>query len=238
MNHFLFASLLLLCITLFSGCQSQKCELPAPPEWITQEQRAPQRLLGSAVVSGKFKMDKKKSVVHWVGKKKWPYTEYQGILQLANGEIDVNANRISSGDFIIDMNTLDIVSLKNSPSQYKKMLDRMRNNFFYVNEYPTIGFKIISVNELEKKQPNGTHQIKGRLTIKEATNDITIPAVITLQNNEIKAYSRFSINRNDYNIIYKENSVIGGIGNAAIMDSIDMALELIGMIDNLDKSNL
>jgi len=218
--------LFLLFVVLLSGCTAKRATLPEPPDWTTQKKEDPRRM-GFSVVSGNFGLDTKRSVVYWVGKKKWPYEEYAGTLNLSKGLMNLSMGKITAGDFTVDMNTLDIVSLKDSPHDYKKMMDRLRNYFFYVNDYPTILFKITSVSEA--KSANATHRINGKLTIKDKTNDISIPATIMLNGDEVKAWSRFSINRNDYNIIYNESSFFGGIGNAAIKDSIDMALELVGI---------
>lgn len=219
----------LLCLWLLPGCSGKRAALPAPPDWVAA-QKEDGRRMGAFPASGNFNMDTKRSIVHWVGKKKWPYEEYNGTLNLAKGVLVVQANHITSGDFTVDMNTMDIVSLKDSPGDYKKMMDRLRNYFFYVDDYPTIVFEITSVTDAHSAvYPQVTHMIGGRLTIKNKTNDLVIPATVAFAGNEVKAYSRFSINRNDYNIIYNENSFFGGIGNAAIKDSIDMALELVGV---------
>lgn len=227
----LFITCLMIWVIYIFVMSEEATPLPEPPEWVYRSLEAPKGAPAPGserpLESGSYFIDIQSSVLHWVGKKKWPYTEYKGTLALSTGKMVVGNGVLNTGEFTIDMTSLDLTSLKDSPKEYKKMMSRLRDNFFYVDQYPTASFAIDHIEPSTQK--DATHLIKGKLTIKGNTNTLTIPATISGSGKEIRAYSVFTINRTDYGIIYGEDSFFGGIGDAAIKDDIDMILELKGI---------
>ncbi len=77
-------------------------------------------------------------------------------------------------------------------------------DFFSAEKYPTMSFVTTSM----KKDKNNTYTLKGKLTIKDVTRDISVPVTFggiakNQQGKEVMGFqASFTINRLDYDIKY------------------------------------
>ena len=93
-------------------------------------------------------------------------------------------------------------------------------DFFEVDKYPTATFQITSVKK--NKSTDFTHTISGKLTVKGKTNTISFPAMISVDNGEVKIKSnKFSFDRQKFDITYKSS-----MKDLVIKDEVDMTVEL------------
>ncbi len=160
-------------------------------------------ILFSATVFGQ-NLKVKQSEIQWKAYKALnsdAFSHY-GTVQLKAGDVTVNKSRqITGGNFILDMKTIVADDMKGDRQKIYLENHLKSDDFFDVDNYPTVFFKIVSV----KNQPGkGTNSIvTGNLTIRKTTKTISFPANITWEGNTLKFVSGdFSFNRQDFGLTY------------------------------------
>jgi hypothetical protein len=148
------------------------------------------------------------SLVQWIGTK--PTGKHHGSLKLAGGAIYVKDSIITGGQFIINMNSLRDIDLAADTAMKNKLENELKGDMFFdVKKYPAATFEITSVmpfhpavgEELSFK--DATHIIKGNLTLKAVTKNISFPANIVINSNNITAVANFNIDRTQWGISYR-----------------------------------
>ena len=100
-----------------------------------------------------------------------------------------------------------------------------------VDTFPTASFEITSVEKLEGST-EGTHTVKGNLTIKGQTHGITFPANITQTETGATATASIEINRNEWGIVWggtqePNQGVIDFLKNNLVQDMISFNVSLV-----------
>jgi len=171
-----------------------------------------------------FKIETSKSKVEWVGKK--VTGQHNGDIKIKSGNLVVDGTTIKSGSFTIDMTSINTTDID---GEMKQNLDGhlKSKDFFNTAEHNTAMFEITSVED--KKEGVFTHVIKGNLTIKGITKEISFPAKIGIQGHAIAAYAKFNVNRTDFDIKYGSGSFFEGLGDKAINDEFELQINLAGI---------
>lgn len=214
MTTILFLSMTFL-MTL--GCKDGKKEA-------TTKEAGEARL--PALEAQEFQVDTSESVIHWKGKK--PTGTHTGTIRLAQGNIRATPGRIESGNFIIDMNSIQVTDLQGKDrndleAHLKGTVKGKEGDFFNVRKYPKAVFEITDLTE-----ENGRKFISGNLSIKEETKNITFPVEIRYRNEEIEITSpEFTIDRTQWKVNFGSRSVFEGLGDNFVFDEIPLRLKLI-----------
>jgi len=92
------------------------------------------------------------------------------------------------------------------------------------DKYPDITFQ--STNVTAKMSAAGRYDVKidGNLTLHGVTKRITIPAVVTLEGNNLRAVGEFKIDRDDFNV--KATSAFHGM--VRVDDDIKFEFDIVG----------
>ncbi len=125
---------------------------------------------------------------------------HYGTVKLKAGNVVMKNGNITSGNFIIDMKS---ISADDETGKRKMYLENhlKDEDFFDVDKYPTVFFKIIAVKPNTDKNYNSL--VTGNLTIKKITKKISFPANITSDNDGVKFQSKmFTFNRKDFGLNY------------------------------------
>ncbi|KUJ62454.1 hypothetical protein AR687_08360 [Flavobacteriaceae bacterium CRH] len=146
------------------------------------------------------------SKVDWKAFHKGGFAPRWGTLAIKSGEVSVEANELTAGDFVIDMKSIkvDPASVTEKDKKYSELEAHLKNaDFFDVEKNPTADFKITSVTNLAAKDtlseaPNKT--ISGNLTLKGKAVNVTFPAKVTVVNGTATIKAKFTVNRTDWNI--------------------------------------
>lgn len=154
-------------------------------------------------------LDPGTSILYWIGTK--PTGGHKGSFRFTEGELHLKDSVLTSGQFVIDINSLTNLDLANQPDMKKKLEDELRGeNFFDVSRYPTAKFEITEVKEYHPATTDkgvllkdATHMIKGNLTIKNASKNISFPAKIVLTEGKVKAEANFNIDRTRWGMTYR-----------------------------------
>lgn len=138
------------------------------------------------------------SGITWTGNK--VSGSHTGTIKLQSGALLTNEGKLSGGNFVIDMTSLENKDL--TDPEYKGKLEGhlKAEDFFATEKYPTSKFEITEVKDLG----NGKVGISGNLTIRETTKNITFEGTVTESTDaKIAANADFNINRKDWGIMYE-----------------------------------
>ncbi|WP_017259544.1 YceI family protein [Pedobacter arcticus] len=161
-------------------------------------------------------LDLNKSKIEWTGRK--VTGSHTGEIKLASGTLNFNKNKLSGGSFEIDMNSITNNDLTGTSAT--KLLGHLKSDdFFSTDKNPNAQFIITNV----------THQtpekaiITGKLTIKGIANTLSFPATVKQKNNILVATATgVKIDRTKYDIKYRSNNFITGLGDKAIDDNFEL----------------
>jgi len=215
-----FISLLALAITFTSviSCKGEKKN--------ETEATAPEEVVAPAPVASSYTVDAGASLIDWIGKK--PTENHTGTLKLSTGSIQTVDDKIQSGSFTIDMNSINVTDLEGDKKaglegHLKGEGEGKEDHFFNVAKFPTATFEMTGVSEKE-----GKTFIEGNLTLKGITKNISFPASITTSAEEVKLESEaFNIDRTQWGVNYKSKSVLENLGDKFILDDIELKISVV-----------
>lgn len=160
------------------------------------------------------------SVVTWKGTK--PTGAHNGTVSLKSGNLVTEDGKLKSGEFLIDMNSIKALDLKDADDKEKLEGHLKADDFFNVAKYPTSKFVITSVEEKD-----GKLVVTGDLTVKTTTKPITVPATVSETDGVITFKSdNFKINRTDFDIKYKSKSFFNDLKDKFIDDMIEFSFDV------------
>ena len=119
--------------------------------------------------------------------------------------------------------TFEIVSVKalNTADNLAEKYDAYSENM----EQPAEGEKIMDVGEYLLE--GATHEVIGNLTMRGKTLAITVPAVMNVSSDSVKAYTNFSIDRTKWGLMYgDESSVEDKAKDQFIYNTVGVGLKL------------
>lgn len=126
----------------------------------------------------------------------------------------------------MDMNSIVCTDLTGS---YKTKLETHLKNedFFHTASFPTATLEVNSITPksgISAGQPN--FDIKGKLTIKGITKDITFPALLRFEGAAMTASGEMRVDRAQYDIRYGSKSFFSDIGDKAINDEFILKFDI------------
>lgn len=146
------------------------------------------------------------SLVTWTGSK--PTGEHTGTFN-TKGSLAVNDNNLTGGSFDIDITSLKNLDLKEEDGKSKLEGHLKSADFFDVEKFPKATFVITGVDPFTADSSekttiaNPTHRIKGNLTLKDSTKNISFPARVSIDANKLTAEANFNIDRTQWGMNYK-----------------------------------
>ncbi len=167
-------------------------------------------------------VDVSASQIEWKGFK--PTGTHNGTIAIENGEIHTKDNLVSSGSFVMDMNSINSLDLEGEGKQkleshLKGTIEGKEGDFFNTKEFPEATFEITKAESMD----NGIINLSGNLTLKGETNNITFPVNITKDETSLLLKSEtFTIDRTKWDVNFGSKSVFDNLGDAFINDDIEL----------------
>ena len=155
------------------------------------------------------------STVTWKGYK--VTGSHEGTISLKSGHLEMNGNKLTGGEFVVDMTSLSNSDL-DGDSKGKLEGHLKSDDFFGVATYPTAKLVFTSVKPLNKN----SYTVTGDLTIKETTKPITF--VVSVYEN--KATATMKVDRAEYDVRYGSGSFFDNLGDKTIYDEFDLVVDL------------
>jgi len=177
---------------------------------------------GGGNANGKYVVNASQSNLIWKAEK--VTGKHDGAVKISNGEVSINAGKLVSGSFVIDMTSMVVSDIKDANMNGKLLGHLKSDDFFSVEKYRTSTFVVTAVTPGSQ---SGSYNVKGNLTIKGITKPIEFPAAIVVDGNTMKATATITVDRTKYDIRYGSKSFFEGIGDKAIYDNFTMELQLV-----------
>ncbi|MFA6072800.1 MAG: YceI family protein [Candidatus Woesearchaeota archaeon] len=168
------------------------------------------------VAKGPYTLDVEDSTIAWSATK-IAATPHTGTINLKSGSIDLTDINFATGSFVIDMTT--ITSDQNLDNLIKHLNSA---DFFNVKMYPTSTLNVKSISKLDDSKYN----IVADLTILNVTKEITFPATLIMDDDNLIANAKFDIDRTKWGIKYNSGSFFKDLGDNTIKDEISYTLNL------------
>ena len=155
------------------------------------------------------------STVTWKGYK--VTGSHTGTVNLKEGTLAFDGDKLSGGQFTIDMTSLVSTDLE---GEYKGKLEGhlKSDDFFGIANNPT---STLVFNKVEASGKN-SYKVTGDLTIKGKTNPISLDVSIYGS----KATATMKVDRAKYDIKYGSGSFFDNLGNKTIYDEFDLVVDL------------
>ncbi|MFZ4056555.1 MAG: YceI family protein [Ferruginibacter sp.] len=150
------------------------------------------------------------SLVTWVGTK--PTGSHTGTFAVKEGSLTVKDSTLAAGNFTIDINSLINIDLAADAENKGKLEGHLKSpDFFDAAKFPTAKFEITGVevfkyDSLTMKDvvmKDATHTIKGNLTLKDSTKNISFPAKVSITADKVTAVADLNIDRTLWGMNYK-----------------------------------
>lgn len=174
-----------------------------------------------------FKVDTKASKIEWVGEK--VTGKHTGTVAISSGEVVNNHGKIG-GKIVIDMTSITVTDL--TDEKKGKLEGHLKSDdFFGVQKFPTSTFEIISVTPksgVTAGSPN--FDVKGNLTIKGITKEITFPALIKFEGPKMTTQGELKVDRSKFDVRYGSKTFFEDIGDKAIYDEFTLKLNVVANI--------
>lgn len=156
----------------------------------------------------KLNINISKSDIHWYGYYTFYFGGHDGTINLKNGHFIKTNDKISGGEFSIDMTSIKSTDIEN-PKANKSLVNHLKDpDFFDVNIYPQ-GKLIITKVEYH----DATHaRLEADLTLKGITKSINFQAEFNFQ--ERTMTTKFKIDRTRWGVNYKSKMKDGAISDA------------------------
>lgn len=156
------------------------------------------------------------STIAWTGKK--VTGKHTGTLQFSEGYLVLESGSITGGEFIVDMTSLTVTDLEAGKGKEKLEGHLTSDDFFGTTNHKTSKLVINKAT----KQAGDTYKVNGDMTIK----GITHPISFDLDLKDGEASTKLSINRTKYDIKYGSGSFFDNLGDKAINDEFELAINL------------
>ena len=160
--------------------------------------------------------DTSKTKLEWLGEK--VTGKHEGLINLQSGWLKWKDNKIQSGEFIIDMNSITTTDNNDRLIGHLKSED-----FFGVEKYPTARLVLTESTSFEK----GTATVKGNLIIKGVSNPIEFKAAYQKKDDGNWFFANIDVDRTKYNIRYGSGSFFDNLGDKTIYDEFKLKVSLL-----------
>ena len=166
----------------------------------------------------KLPVDLSKSRIEWIARK--VAGKHNGFISIASGTVETDGKMLTGGSFVVDATSMIDADLSNK-KENNWLMGHLKNNFFEVTKYPKASFVITSVT------PNGNKfNIVGKMTIKDFTQEIKFPAIITTTATSVTATATIIIDRQKFNVNYG-SGFVKELADKAIKDEFDLNVTLV-----------
>ncbi|MFT4033170.1 MAG: YceI family protein [Siphonobacter sp.] len=172
-----------------------------------------------AIVS--YKVDTQKSTILW--KEKKVTGEHYGNVTLSSGTLTAENGQLKGGSFETDLRSLTVTDLKEQEYNQKLVTHLKGEDFFAVEKYPKSTFTISSV----AVQAGNQVLVKGKLTIKGITKEISFPATVKAEKSQLTASATIPVDRTQYGIKFRSTNFFENLGDKAIHNDFELDIHLV-----------
>lgn len=178
----------------------------------------------SIMAGDDYKVSSKSSKLEWLAKK--VTGQHNGSINIKSGGLIFSGNKLTGGNFVIDMKTIKVLDLEEGSNMNGKLTGHLNSpDFFNTAEFGEASFKITSVKKA--KSDDGNYSITGDLTIKGKSSPITFPAQVSKDGSKVSATAKMVFDRSKYDVKFRSASFFENLGDKMIYDDVEMTVSLV-----------
>lgn len=172
----------------------------------------------------KYGIDKEQTYLTWKGSKAIGGS-HNGTMKLSTGSFTVKDGKLESGNFIIDVASLEVVDMPaGSEGNTNLKAHLLSGDFFDTENHGSAAFSVTNVTEKE-----GKTMVEGNLTLKGVKKNISFPATVTTKGNVTSIESEvFTIDRTDFGMKYGSSSIADIAKDRIISNDVELSVHVIG----------
>ncbi len=161
-------------------------------------------LLSFRTAETSFNVDTSASQLKWTGYHLAKSYEHWGYVKLKSGKVNVENGKITSGEFVIDMNSISNVDVEKEKDNEKLVGHLKSDDFFAVQSHPEARLVI--------KKSDASGKTTGDLTIRGITKEIEFQTTVEeASDSKLVAIADIKVDRTDYKVMYGwklENAIL------------------------------
>jgi polyisoprenoid-binding protein YceI len=167
-------------------------------------------------------IDSTASTINWTGGKEFISDKHMGTVALSNGSLTVDGEKITGGEFTVDMNSIKNTDLTD-PGYNGKLVGHLKSaDFFDVANHKEAKFVITKVTA-----KSATEQIfEGNATIRGKTAAIKIPATVKKEGATWVATGKLELDRTKFDVKYNSKTFVPDLVKSAKDKVIKNNIEL------------
>lgn len=172
-----------------------------------------------------YQVAQDQSTVKWYGEK--VLGKHDGEIKLESGQLTVAGDQLTGGRFVMDMQSISNNDLTDQEQNGKLVGHLKSDDFFGVETYPTATFEITNASPIANAADGqANYNVKGNLTIKDKTEEISFPAVVSVNGNTVNAKADVTVDRSKFDVRYGSETFFGDLGDKAISDEFRLSLDV------------
>ncbi len=177
--------------------------------------------------NGSHSINLLKSKLDWTGRN--IASTHYGTLNLSAGELQVQNGWPVSGNFTVDMNSLEDLDIPDSKLRQVLVHHLKSDDFFDVEQFPTAQFNLSQIKMLPDSRPGSPNsQLTGELILKGVRNQLSFPGIIAVVGDGLLAAdAHFDIDRTRWNVLYGSGKFYEKLGMHLVNDDVSLALKLV-----------
>jgi len=144
-----------------------------------------------------------------------------GYISMKEGDIVIDGKNIISGNFQVDMNSIVVRDMDESPWRTKLENHLKSNDFFYVEKFPTSQLTLTKVSFNQ-----GAFKVMGDLTIRGITQFVEFPAIIKFSDSGPQATGQIKIDRTLFDVNFRSGKFFTDLGDKMIYDEFTIDFEI------------
>jgi len=171
-----------------------------------------------------FNVNTKESSINWLAKK--VTGSHTGTINISSGELIIDNGKLTGGKFDIDFKTIAVLELDDAEMNKKLTNHLISEDFFSAEKYPIGKFEISSVSEITNAASGNNYDIKGNMTIKGITKEISFPAKLNVDNKKANAEASIELDRTEWDIKFRSGKFFENLGDKLIYDKFNLVVKL------------
>lgn len=156
-------------------------------------------------------IDTKSSTLTWKGTKEFLNDSHTGTVNISNGFLTMDGDKITGGEFTIDMTSIQNTDLTDT-SMKEKLVGHLKSpDFFDVANHKEAKFVITKVTA-----KSATEQIfEGNLTVRGKTQPMKVPATLKKEGNTWVAAGKVEFDRTKFDVKYNSKTFVPDLVKSA-----------------------
>lgn len=150
-------------------------------------------------------IDTKMSTVNWKGTKEFLNDSHTGTVSISSGFLTMDGEKITGGELVIDMNSIQDMDLKDDAMKQKLVSHLKSPDFFDVANHKDAKFVITKV--ISGKSASEM-TFEGNMTIRGETKSVKIPATVKKDGSTWGATGKVELDRTQFGVKYNSKSFV------------------------------